>query len=131
MDTLARTSRNMALFSDALQAGYQAATDAAFTPVTEPETVADPEVDIFAAAAALEAYYTANEGEKECARDKRRAKKVVAMLAGGVYGGWLLRWKPSTRETPDLEAIAETYRKLGLGKIPMKKCADSPEIERV
>src|SRR5690349_14741923 len=120
MDTLAHTRSRMALFSDALQAGYKAvATDAAFTPVLEPETEAVPEVDVLVAAAALEAYYTAGEKEKECARDKRRAKKVVATLAGGVYGGWLLRWKPSARETPDLEAIAQTYLRLGLGKIPM------------
>jgi hypothetical protein len=128
MKTLAR-SRSMALFSDAYQAGYRAAVDTS-TPVLEPETATAPETDVFAAAAALGAWFEANEASKVCDRDKRRARKLIDTLAAGVYGGWVLRWKPSVRMTPDLEAIAETYRRLGLGEVPMRQCADSLGVEK-
>jgi hypothetical protein len=127
MKTLARS--RVALFSDALQAGYRAAASAP-TTVREPGPAAELETDVFAAAAALGAWFEANEQSKVCDRDKRRARKLIDTLTAGVYGGWVLRWKPSARMTPDLEAIAETYRRLGLGEVPMRQCADSLGVEK-
>jgi hypothetical protein len=120
-----------ALFSDtdelgssAYRAGYQAVTQAAPAKTT----LSDPEVDLFAATAALKAYYEAGAVIREADRDKRRAKKAIEALKAGIYGGWLLRWKPSTRQVVDLEAVTETYRRLGLGPVPMRNCADSLDV---
>jgi hypothetical protein len=129
MTVTARRSRKaVAVFSDAVSfdAGYKAVTEA--VTVTAPD---EPETDLFAAAAVLGAYYHANEASKELARTMRRSKKTIAVLKAGVYGGWKLAWKPSTRETPDMAAIEETYRRLSLGPVPMKPVANSIEITPV
>jgi hypothetical protein len=125
MTATARRTR-ATVFSDALQFGYRAVVDAVVAP-----PVAEPEVDVFAAASALAAWHDANEDVKELTRTMRRSRKLIDTLTTGVYGGWILKWKPSTRQTPDLEAIAETYRRLGLGAVPMKDCADSISVEKV
>jgi hypothetical protein len=115
------------LDSAAYVAGYKAVTEAPAVEVMH----TDPEVDLFAAAAALKAYYDASAALRAADRDKRRAKKVIAALKAGIYGGWLLRWKPSTKQVVDLEAVAETYRRLNLGPVPMKTCADSLDVEKL
>ncbi|NUQ96392.1 MAG: hypothetical protein HOY79_07430 [Streptomyces sp.] len=64
-------------------------------------------------------------------RGKRAARKVLDRLPAGVYGTWRVFRTPSSRQTPDLAAITATYKRLGLGPVPMKPCAPSLKVERV
>jgi hypothetical protein len=123
--TMTTTTQTKQLFSHALQAGYKAIADEAITTAEGSDAV-----DLFAATAALEAWFTAHEEDKIHTRAMRRSRKVIDTLTAGVYGGWVLRWKPSARMVPDLASIAATYERLGLGEVPMKLCADSLEVEK-
>ena len=64
-------------------------------------------------------------------RGKRAARKVLDRLPTGLYGGWLVSRTPSSRQTADLDAIRATYKRLGLGPVPMKQSAPSLKVERV
>jgi hypothetical protein len=64
-------------------------------------------------------------------RGKRAAKKVLDRLPAGLYGSWLVSRTPSARQTADLDAIRATYKRLGLGPVPMKSSAPSLRVERV
>lgn len=123
-----------------LEAAFKAGKSTFATDVTladliateDPAATADETAieDLFAASEALGAYFEANEDVKELERTKRRAKKLIKTLKAGVYGGWRLNWKPTARETPDLEQIRATYKRLGLGDVPMIPCADSIEVTK-
>ncbi|MFF3891773.1 hypothetical protein ACFYY3_00935 [Streptomyces sp. NPDC001812] len=88
-----------------------------------------PEVEAIEAAAAE--YERAADQARRADRGKRAAKKVLDKLPAGIYGGWKLFRTPSSRQTPDLAAITATYKRLGLGPVPMKPCAPSLKVERV
>jgi hypothetical protein len=63
-------------------------------------------------------------------RGKRAAKKVLDRLPAGRYGAWLVSRVASNRQTADLDEIRATYKRLGLGPVPMKASAPSLRIER-
>lgn len=135
MTAPAKTSQD-----DLLKAAFQAGASAMADDLTLADLIATQEEavvadetsmeDLFAAAEALGAYFEANEQVKALNRDKNRAKKLIKTLKAGVYGGWRLNWKPTVRETPDLEQIRATYKRLGLGDVPMIPCADSIEVTK-
>jgi hypothetical protein len=93
------------------------------------------EADEMPAVEAIEAaareYERAADQARRADRGKRAAKKVLDKLPAGIYGSWKLFRTPSSRQTPDLAAITATYKRLGLGPVPMKACAPSLKVERV
>jgi hypothetical protein len=88
-----------------------------------------PGTDVIEAAA--REYERAADQARRADRGKRAAKKVLDRLPSGVYGGWKVFRTPSSRQTPDLAAITATYKRLGLGPVPMKSCAPSLKVEAV
>ncbi|WP_333736342.1 hypothetical protein [Streptomyces sp. IBSBF 2806] len=76
-------------------------------------------------------YERAADQARRADRGKRAAKKVLDKLPAGVYGTWRVFRTPSSRQTPDLAAITATYKRLGLGPVPMKPCAPSLKVEQV
>lgn len=87
-----------------------------------------PVEDIEAAAAAFD---VAAQQSRAGDRGKRAARKILDRLPAGQYGRWLVSRKASSRQTADLDAIRETYKRLGLGPVPMKTSAPSLKVERV
>jgi hypothetical protein len=88
-----------------------------------------PDTDIIETAA--REYERATDQARRADRAKRASKKVLDKLPAGTYGVWKLFRTPSSRQTPDLAAITATYKRLGLGPVPMKACAPSLKVERV
>lgn len=78
--------------------------------------------------AAAADYAAACDAARAADRGKRRAKKLLGRLPAGRYGRWLVERVPSSRQTPDLEAIRATYARLGLGDVPMRPCAPSLRV---
>lgn len=76
-------------------------------------------------------YERAADQARRADRGKRAAKKVLDKLPAGVYGSWRVFRTPSSRQTPDLAAITATYKRLGLGPVPMKACAPSLKVEQL
>ncbi|MCX4824862.1 hypothetical protein OG883_34420 [Streptomyces sp. NBC_01142] len=64
-------------------------------------------------------------------RGKRAAKKLLDRLPAGRYGAWLVSRVISNRQTADLDEIRATYKRLGLGPVPMKSAAPSLKVERL
>ncbi len=103
-----------------------------------PATAADPD-DVYAEAdmpaladierAAL-GYDLAADSARSADRAKRKHRKVLDRLPAGLYGGWLVSRAPSSRLVVDLEAVAATYKRLGIGPVPMKPCAPSLKVVR-
>ncbi|MBY8879727.1 hypothetical protein K7862_19085 [Streptomyces sp. PLK6-54] len=87
-----------------------------------------PVADIEAAAAEFE---RATDQARRADRGKRAARKILDRLPAGIYGEWLVSRTPSSRQTADLDAIRETYKRLGLGPVPMKSSAPSLKVERI
>ena len=85
-----------------------------------------PPVEVIEAAAAD--YATAADMARAADRSKRKAKKTLTRLPAGLYGRWLVEQVPSSRQTPDLDAIRATYTRLGLGEVPMRTCAPSLRV---
>ncbi|MCX4525285.1 hypothetical protein OG982_06200 [Streptomyces sp. NBC_01551] len=84
------------------------------------------EEEISASAAA---YAKAADQARAAERNKRAAKKLISRLPAGLYGGrWLIERVVSTRQTPDLDAIRATYKRHGLGEVPMKEVAASLRV---
>lgn len=81
--------------------------------------------------AAAREYERAADQARRADRGKRAAKKVLDKLPAGIYGTWRVFRTPSSRQTPDLAAITATYKRLGLGPVPMKPCAPSLKVELV
>lgn len=88
-----------------------------------------PETDVIEAAA--REYERAADQARRADRGKRAARKVLDRLPAGIYGTWKVFRTPASRQTPDLAAITATYKRLGLGPVPMKPCAPSLKVERV
>lgn len=141
MAILAPSSSRSGLLRRALAAG-STTIRTAFTPavlVVEPtsQTAATdkpvscklPAVETIEAAAL--AYEQAAEAGRRADRDKRRARKILDLLPAGRFGSWNLERTPSSRETPDLDAIRATYTLMDLGEIPMKQCAPSLKVSRI
>lgn len=63
-------------------------------------------------------------------RAKRAARKMLDRLPAGTYGNWVIERVASSRQTADLDAIRATYKRLGLGAIPMKDAAPSLKVRR-
>lgn len=104
-------------------------------PVTAPDPAglyeADEMPDTDAIAAAAREYERAADQARRADRGKRAAKKVLDRLPSGIYGGWKVFRTPSSRQTPDLAEITATYKRLGLGPVPMKACAPSLKVVAV
>lgn len=81
-----------------------------------------PAADI---AAAAEKYFRAAEQARNADRAKRAARKLLNRLPAGRYGLWDVERVANAREVADLDAIRATYKALGLGDVPMKRCAPS------
>ncbi|MFD6911791.1 hypothetical protein [Streptomyces virginiae] len=100
---------------------------------TAPAVVADPEgtytasempgVETIEAAAAE--YVQAGDARRAADRLKRRSSKVLDRLPAGLHGRWLVERVESSRTTVDLDSIRATYKRLGLGEVPMRQCAPS------
>ncbi|WP_329340766.1 hypothetical protein OG252_33325 [Streptomyces sp. NBC_01352] len=105
----------------------------------EPATAPDPaglyEASEIPAVETIEAaareYERAVDQARRADRGKRAAKKVLDRLPSGIYGTWRVFRTPSSRQTPDLAEITATYKRLGLGPVPMKACAPSLKVEAV
>ena len=123
-----RTATAAAIFSHAFQAGAQAA--AQLVDVSDlVEAPEQPQVDMVAAAAALGAYYEANELKRKGTRDGNKARKVIDSLSEGVYGAWKLVWSPNPdREELDMEAVEALYAKLGM-TVPYKAKQIAPSLK--
>lgn len=76
-------------------------------------------------------YDRAADQARRADRGKRAAKKVLDKLPAGIYGRFRIFRTPSSRQTPDLATITATYKRLGLGPVPMKPCAPSLKVELV
>ena len=98
-------------------------------PVTAPDPdglyTADDMPDVEIIEAAARTYDRAVVEARRADRGKRAAKKLLDRLPAGLYGTWAISRKESSRKVVDLEAVAATYKRLGLGPVPMKVCAAS------
>jgi hypothetical protein len=74
-------------------------------------------------------YDRAADQARRADRAKRASKKILDRLPAGIYGRFRIFRTPSSRQTPDLAAITATYKRLGLGPVPMKACAPSLKVE--
>ncbi|MDX3276013.1 hypothetical protein [Streptomyces scabiei] len=75
-------------------------------------------------------YDLAADNARRADRAKRAARKVLDRLPAGTYGNWIVERVASNRQTADLDAIRATYKRLGLGAIPMKDAAPSLKVRR-
>ncbi|KOU99110.1 hypothetical protein [Streptomyces sp. XY533] len=125
----ARTARTVA-------AGLRSVVTPAYLVRSLDDTVADP-ADVYAdeemptvqeIETAAAAYVDAADLARAADRSKRQAKKVLGRLPAGLYGRFLVERVRSSRQTPDLEAIRATYKRLDLGPVPMKDVAASLRI---
>lgn len=104
-------------------------------PVTQPEPADEftpdelPAVELIEAAA--REFDRAADQARRADRGKRAARKILDRLPAGTYGGWLVERVPSARQTADLDAIRATYKRLGLGAVPMKTSAPSLKLKQV
>ncbi|MEV7442002.1 hypothetical protein AB0O22_12720 [Streptomyces sp. NPDC091204] len=106
---------------------------AALVRSTAPAVVADPEgtytadempeVEVIEAAAAE--YVKAGDARRAADRLKRKSSKVLDRLPAGLHGRWLVERVESSRTTVDLEQVRATYKRLGLGEVPMRQCSPS------
>lgn len=72
----------------------------------------------------------ATDNARRADRAKRAARKVLDRLPAGTYGAWIVERATSNRQTADLDAIRATYKRLGLGPVPMKTNAPSLKVRR-
>jgi hypothetical protein len=130
------TSRARRALRTAADAVRSTVTPAALVRSRAEETVPDP-VDVFTpeempAPEVIEGaaadYAAAVDLTRAGDRGKRKARKVLDRLPAGRYGRWIVERVPSSRQTPDLEAIRATYKLHGLGDVPMRTCAPSLRI---
>lgn len=114
-----------------LRAPVPASTPVAVEPDdTEFYAEADmPAAEDIAEAARL--YFRAADEARTADRAKRKAKKILDRLRAGTYSGWEITREPSGRQTVDLEAVRATYKRMGLGPVPMRSSADSLKVRRV
>lgn len=81
--------------------------------------------------AAARTYNDAADQARRADRGKRAAKKILDRLPIGTYGSWLVERIPSSRQTADLDQIRATYKRMGLGPVPMKSSAPSLKVSKV
>jgi hypothetical protein len=106
-------------------------------PAVEPDTSESefftaetmPPAEDIAEAARL--YWRACDDARTADRAKRKAKGLLSKLRAGTYGGWEISREPSGRMVADLEQIRATYKRLGLGPVPMRQAADSLKVRKV
>lgn len=103
-------------------------------PVEAPDPAglytADEMPDLVAIERAALSLDLANDNARRADRAKRAARKVLDRLPAGTYGAWIVERVSSSRQTADLDAIRATYKKLGLGPVPMKSNAPSLKVRR-
>ncbi|KUL22213.1 hypothetical protein [Streptomyces regalis] len=103
-------------------------------PVTAPDPAdvySDEEMpSVETIEAAAKEYDRAADQARRADRGKRAARKVLDRLPVGICGAWVVERVTSSRETADLDAIRTTYKRLGLGRVPMKRCAPSVKVHR-
>ncbi|MDH6141061.1 hypothetical protein P3T35_003074 [Kitasatospora sp. GP30] len=102
----------------------------------QPEATADfftpadmPAVEDIEAAAAE--YQRAAEQARRADRGKRAARKILDRLPAGSYGRWLVERVSNNRQVADLDTIRATYKRLGLGPVPMKQSAPSLKVTQL
>lgn len=77
---------------------------------------------------AAKVYSRASDAARRADREKRAAKKILDRVTAGLYGPWRVERVASSRQVADLEAIRATYKRLGLGPVPMRTAAPSLKI---
>jgi len=128
--------RTLTVVADAVRS---VVNPAALVEAQQPTTAPDPtglyEADEMPPVADIEraalGYDLACDNARRADRSKRAAKKVLDKLPTGIYGRYRIFRAPSSRMTVDLEAVTATYKKLGIGPVPMKACAPSLKVERL
>jgi len=135
----ARTVRGaLGLVADAVRSVVAPATLVEHTTTEAPTPAADPAdtysadempdvADIERAALSLD---LACDNARRADRAKRAARKVLDRLPAGTYGTWIVERATSNRQTADLDAIRATYKRLGLGPVPMKVNSPSLKVRR-
>lgn len=93
--------------------------------VDEQPTAAPTPVEVEQAA---KVYSRASDAARRADREKRAAKKILDRVSAGLYGVWRVERVASSRQVADLEAIRATYKRLGLGPVPMRTAAPSLRI---
>ncbi|MFK0064206.1 hypothetical protein ACIQTN_33910 [Streptomyces werraensis] len=73
-------------------------------------------------------YLAACDQARAADRGKRKTRKMLDRLPAGVYGRFTVERTPSSRTTVDLDEVRATYARLGLGPVPMRRCAPSLRI---
>lgn len=132
------TSRARRAFRTAADAVRSTVAPASLVRSRTDETAPDPAnvftPDEMPAPEAIEGaaadYAAATDRARSGDRGKRKARKLLDRLPAGRYGAWTVERVPSSRQTPDLEAIRATYQRLGLGDVPMRTCAPSLRVTR-
>lgn len=135
----ARQTTTRRIFTTLTNAFRSVVTPAALVidqaPVTAPDPANVYTTDELPPVAEIEAaaaeYERSADQARRADRGKRAARKVLDRLPTGLYGSWLVSRTPSSRQTADLDQIRATYKRLGLGPVPMKQSAPSLRVERV
>lgn len=109
----------------------QLAAEAPTTTADPADTyTADEMPELIAIERAALGYDLAADNARRADRAKRAARKVLDRLPAGTYGNWIVERVASGRQTADLDQIRATYKRLGLGAIPMKDAAPSLKVRR-
>ena len=118
--------------ADAIRSIAPASPSAEGTTAPDPSDVYSddemPETETIESAAAE--FERAADQARRADRGKRAARKILDRLPAGRYGAWIVERVTSSRETADLDAIRATYKALGLGPVPMRRCAPSLKVRR-
>lgn len=91
---------------------------------------ADDMPELVAIERAALGYDLAADNARRADRAKRAARKILDRLPAGTYGNWIVERVASNRQTADLDQIRATYKRLGLGSVPMKDAAPSLKVRR-
>lgn len=73
-------------------------------------------------------YLAACDQARAADRGKRKSRKLLDRLPAGIYGRITVERTPSSRTTVDLDEVRATYARLGLGPVPMKRCAPTLKV---
>ncbi|MFM9694555.1 hypothetical protein [Streptomyces europaeiscabiei] len=124
--------------ADAVRSVVAPATLVEQTAAETPALAADPAdtytademPELVAIERAALGYDLAADNARRADRAKRAARKILDRLPAGTYGNWVVERVASSRQTADLDQIRATYKRLGLGAIPMKDAAPSLKVRR-
>lgn len=117
------TLRPAALFTEEQPARRLAPVPAPVADDQPPAAPTSAEVE-----QAAKVYSRASDAARRADREKRAAKKILDRVTAGLYGVWRVERVTSSRQVADLEAIRATYKRLGLGPVPMRTAAPSLKI---